>query len=75
MDRNKVIKGLEICMRVMDNENCPNQCPYRKDICYGTAGLMADALALIKEQHKELVKLQRNKNWAPRNREDDDELE
>ena len=50
MDREQVIKGLEICIRVQDNEICPDDCPYRKDICYGTAGLMADALALLKEQ-------------------------
>ena len=46
----KVIKGLEICIRVQDNEKCPDECPYRKDICYGTVGLMADALALLKAQ-------------------------
>ena len=48
----KVIKGLEICIRVKDNEKCPDECPYRKDICYGTAGLMADALSLLKEQNE-----------------------
>ena len=46
----KVIKGLEICIRVQDNEKCPDECPYRKDICYGTVGLMADALSLLKVQ-------------------------
>jgi len=46
----KVIRGLEICIRVQDNEKCPDECPYRKDICYGTVGLMADALSLLKAQ-------------------------
>jgi len=50
VDREKVIKGLEICIRVQDNEKCPDECPYRKDICYGTVGLMADALSLLKAQ-------------------------
>lgn len=49
-EREKVIKGLEICIRVQDNEKCPDECPYRKDICYGTVGLMADALSLLKAQ-------------------------
>ena len=50
VDREKVIRGLEICIRVQDNEKCPDECPYRKDICYGTVGLMADALSLLKVQ-------------------------
>ena len=58
MDRNKVVKGLEICSRVQDNEICPDDCPYRKDICYGTAGLMADALALLKEQEPRVLTLE-----------------
>ena len=56
-DREKVIKGLEICIRVKDNEKCPDECPYRKDICYGTVGLMADALSLLKEQEPIAPKL------------------
>ena len=52
----KVIKGLEICIRVQDNEKCPDECPYRKDICYGTVGLMADALSLLKAQEADKSK-------------------
>lgn len=51
----KVIKGLEICIRVQDNEKCPDECPYRKDICYGTVGLMADALSLLKAQEARVL--------------------
>ena len=51
----KVIKGLEICIRVQDNEKCPDECPYRKDICYGTVGLMADALSLLKAQEPRVM--------------------
>lgn len=54
----KVIKGLEICIRVQDNEKCPDECPYRKDICYGTVGLMADALALLKAQEARVMTLE-----------------
>ena len=56
-DRGKVIKGLEICIRVQDNEKCPDECPYRKDICYGTVGLMADALSLLKAQEPRVMTL------------------
>ena len=55
MDRNKVIKGLEVCIHVRYNENCPDDCPYRKDVCYGTFGLMADALTLLKEQEPRVL--------------------
>ena len=54
----KVIKGLEICIRVQDNEKCPDECPYRKDICYGTVGLMADALSLLKAQEARVMTLE-----------------
>ena len=54
----KVIKGLEICIRVQDNEKCPDECPYRKDICYGTVGLMADALSLLKAQEPRVMTLE-----------------
>jgi len=56
VDREKVIRGLEICIRVQDNEKCPDECPYRKDICYGTVGLMADALSLLKAQEPDKSK-------------------
>ena len=57
-DREKVIKGLEICIRVRDNELCPYDCPYRKDICYGTVGLMNDALSLLKAQEARVMTLE-----------------
>jgi hypothetical protein len=50
MDREKVIKGLEICSEVRDGEECPYECPYRQAICFGVSGLMVDALELLKEQ-------------------------
>ncbi len=58
IDMEKVIKGLEICIKVQDNEVCPKECPYRKDVCYGTSGLMADALALLKEQEARVLTLE-----------------
>jgi len=51
-DREKVIRGLEVCSTVEDLAPCPNECPYHKPdaVCYGTARLMRDALALLREQ-------------------------
>lgn len=74
MDRKKVIKGLKCC-----TGQAPSvclRCPYRHTpdkypLC--NEELCTEALALIEEQHKELVKLQRSKNRAPRNKEADDE--
>lgn len=52
IDREKVIRGLEVCSTVQDLAPCPNECPYHKPdaVCYGTARLMQDALALLREQ-------------------------
>ena len=58
MDREKVIKGLEVFSSIADGESCPKDCPYYQDVCYGYDQLMRDALALLKEQeeaHKILV--------------------
>ena len=50
MDREKVIKGLEVCTSVADGESCQKDCPYYQEVCYGYDQLMRDALALLKEQ-------------------------
>lgn len=52
IDREKVIHALEVCSTVQDLAPCPNECPYHKPdaVCYGTARLMQDALALLREQ-------------------------
>jgi hypothetical protein len=55
MDRGKVIKGLDICLKNIDQPDCPNDCPYLGD-CSKYENrvvfqpLMRDALALLKEQ-------------------------
>ena len=54
MNREKVIKGLERCSK-HDGSECP-QCPYFNGEC--TDDLMADALALMKEQ-QEMIERQR----------------
>ena len=54
-DREKVIKGLEVCLKNIDQQDCPNDCPYLSDCSkYGNRvifqPLMRDALTLLKEQ-------------------------
>ena len=55
VDRKKVIKALEVCSSISDGEECPKECPYRgQDMyCIGSAGLMLDALDLLKDQEAE----------------------
>lgn len=53
-DREKVIKGLEVCIKYIDRD-CPIDCPYH-ETCTKYEGRVAfqpvlrDALALLKEQ-------------------------
>ena len=55
IDREKVIKGLDVCLKNIDQPDCPNDCPYLSD-CSKYENrvvfqpLMRDALALLKEQ-------------------------
>ena len=50
MDREKVIKGFEICVdRVPGKYNC-NECPYEIDGNYCEINLAKDALALLKQE-------------------------
>lgn len=59
MDREKVIKGMEMC--ISPDECSPNDCPYyerpnnESGLCWDR--LMTDALALLKEQEKALYEL------------------
>ena len=62
MDRDKVIKGLEEAIRVIDVHVPERYWGYARQAC-------CDAIAFLREQHEELVRLQRSKNWAPRVRE------
>ena len=58
MDREKVIKGLELCEWIMF---CPDDCPYMNDkVCW--KNLHADALALLKEQ-PEIIRCKDCKHW------------
>ena len=51
-DREKVIKGLECCVRTIYDWECADNCPYETQCWDGTMylDLMRDALALLKAQ-------------------------
>jgi len=60
MDREKVIKGLDLCQQGFD---CPAECPYLDD-CNDLAkpmfvDLARDALELLKEQEAEIERLKK----------------
>ena len=54
LDKEKIIKALECCTCLGENENCPN-CKYNTEYLKGSS-LLIDALAHIKELTEELVK-------------------
>ena len=59
-NREKVIKGLEICVnRVPGKYDC-NECPYEKDGNYCEINLTNDAIALLKEQEAKPVYYETN---------------
>ena len=47
--REKVIRGLECCLKFFNQEGCPEECPYRSD-GRGYETIKRDALALLREQ-------------------------
>ena len=61
-DREKVIKGIDICLKNINQPDCPNDCPYLSD-CSKYENrvvfqpLMRDALALLKEQEPRILSL------------------
>ena len=61
MDREKVIKGLDVCLKNIDQPDCPNDCPYLSD-CSKYENrvvfqpLMRDAHTLLKEQEPYISK-------------------
>lgn len=63
-DMKKIAKGIEMC--ISDNECSSNDCPYYQSdgsgFCWDR--LAADALALLKEQEKEIMALRLLVEWA-----------
>ena len=59
-DREKVIKGLECCVRTIDDCECADNCPYETQCWEGTMylDLMRDALALLKAQEPRVMTLE-----------------
>lgn len=50
-DREKVIKGLECCIKKMEGQRVCDECPYDEDFnCLGCSVALRQALALLREQ-------------------------
>lgn len=63
MDRDKVIKGLELCLGSIDSAGCPEECPYyeacQKYENYAVfQPLMRDALEALKAQEPRVMTLE-----------------
>ena len=54
-DKEKVIKGLEVCIDRVPGEYDCNECPYEIDGNYCEINLAKDALALLKEQEVQMT--------------------
>ncbi len=72
LDREKVIKGLEICTADIPIENGMHKddmcqkCPYHNEkyaYCFEKNKLMQDALALLKEQEERIKKFELERSW------------
>lgn len=60
-DREKVIKGLEICT----SRPCYcTDCPYKKEYCLDSQNVMEDALALLKRQVPRVLTLEEVRNYC-----------
>ena len=68
MDREKVIKGLECCSQMVGEacRECPyaNECEEGEGLLAGSAHLAANALAMFREQEKEIKALYLLVEWA-----------
>ena len=50
-DREKVVEGLECCIRKMEGQRVCDDCPYDEDFnCLGCSVVLRQALALLREQ-------------------------
>lgn len=63
-DREKVIKGLEVCVDRVSGKYTCNECPYEIDGNYCEINLAKDALALLKKQeHKDKMFHALEEDW------------
>lgn len=61
--RERVMNGLECCIKAIDDCECTDNCPYESQCWYGTDGtiyldLMRDALELLKAQEPRVLTLE-----------------
>lgn len=63
IDREKVIKAIEICIKNGCKDGIPNQlCPYSSEVGCDLNQILSDAIAILKEQEKLIRKLQNDKD-------------
>lgn len=61
-DREKVLQGLECCIRKMEGQRVCDECPYDEDFnCLGCSVVLKQAIALLREQ--EPVKPKTDDAW------------
>lgn len=79
VDREKVIRGLECCLKTIDNEPCPKNCPYLDKCLEGIESIfkpmISDALALLKKyaygtRYVPVVRCYECQHWEPENAEE-----
>lgn len=64
IDKEKVVNGLECAIGIRGRKNC-DDCPYDNDFnCIGCDIVIRDAIALLKEQDKEIKALRLLVEWA-----------
>lgn len=68
LDREKVIKSAEICLKHIDESDCPQECPYfeqcskyERRVIFQP--LIRDALALLKEQEARILDWDELEDW------------
>lgn len=62
-DREKVIRGLEWCIK-LDGNGCSLECPYLVGKSPCPNAMLRDALALLREQEPRLMKLEEVRKYA-----------
>ena len=52
-DREKVLQGLECCIRKLEGQRVCDECPYDEDFnCLGCSDVLRQAIALLRDQNE-----------------------
>lgn len=65
IDRDKVMKGLELCSRLASGKKADcSKCPYNSEELRCSGHLLVDALGLLKAQQEKIELLQKNSRFS-----------